>query len=376
MPCSKKMEEGLKTERKRLEWLDAMRGFTMIMVVAFHVSQISYVETLKTSAALPFLVLFRMPLFFFVSGFLAYKSRFVWTARNTLGLLGKKLKIQVFPALVFLCVFIVLRKSHFWPAFTSSMASPTKSGYWFTWVLLQMFLVYYLTCFAIRRLPEKVQHGCLWGLWLLTLVAYEFCYMPKVFDAENCEFLKASSLLQTMKFMHFFVMGNLVHRYWDAPALPEGGTDGRGPWQRVLDSAWFFPLICILAFVCCADVFRWHNLKFVWTNLPRTIAMYCLLFIVVTFFRHYKQWFTQQTAVGRGLQYVGTRTLDVYLLHFILMPKLPEVGQWMNQHQPNFLIDILISVLPALVIVAFCLLISNILRISPLFSENFFGRKG
>lgn len=136
MPYSKKMEEGLKTERKRLEWLDAMRGFTMIMVVAFHVSQISYVETLKTSAALPFLVLFRMPLFFFVSGFLAYKSRFVWTARNTLGLLGKKLKIQVFPALVFLCVFIVLRKSHFWPAFTSSMASPTKSGYWFTWVLL------------------------------------------------------------------------------------------------------------------------------------------------------------------------------------------------------------------------------------------------
>ena len=349
-------------KRDRLEWLDAMRGFTMIMVVAYHVAQVSYMQNIKLSASLPFLVLFRMPLFFFVSGFLAYKANFVWSASNTLHLLGKKFKIQVFPALVFMCLFIVLRKPHFWETFTGYLSSATKGGYWFTWALLQMFAVYYLFCFAIRRLTPKVQNRMLWVLWGLSLVAYEFCYMPKVFDAEHSDFLNTSGLIQAMKYGHFFVMGNIVHRYWDRT-------------QRLFNSQWFFPVICVLCFICCADIFRWHTLKFVWTNLPRTTAMYCLLFIVVIFFRYYQAWFTSKTAVGRGLQYVGTRTLDVYIIHYFLLPTLPAVGKWLNTVQPNFLIDIVVSMVPAIVVVAFCLLISNILRISPLFSENFFGRK-
>ena len=129
-------------KKSRLEWLDALRGFTMVMVVAYHVAQVSYMQNFKVSASLPFLVLFRMPLFFFVSGFLAYKAGFVWSAGNTLRLLGKKFKIQVFPALVVLCLFIILRKPHFWETFVQSMECATKGGYWFTWCLLQMFAVY------------------------------------------------------------------------------------------------------------------------------------------------------------------------------------------------------------------------------------------
>ena len=78
----------------RMEWLDAMRGFTMILVVAYHVAQFGFGESEKTSVSLPFLVLFRMPLFFFVSGFLAYKSRWAWTAASYGSLIWKKVKVQ------------------------------------------------------------------------------------------------------------------------------------------------------------------------------------------------------------------------------------------------------------------------------------------
>lgn len=347
---------------QRMEWLDALRGFTMILVVAYHVAQISYGQTLKSSASLPFMVLFRMPLFFFVSGFLSYRARFIWSATNTVRLLGKKFRIQVFPALCFLCFCIILRQKDFGEGFMNAMHSSTKGGYWFTWVLLQMFLIYYVFSFFTRSLSHRAQSRLLLVLWFLSLLAYESCYLPKVFEIEKCQFLKTTSLLETMRFFHFFLMGNLVHRHWQGM-------------QRLFDAVWFFPLLCMVAFFCCADLFRWHNLQFAWTNLPRTMAMYCLMFIVVLFFRYYQRWFTRQTVVGRSLQYVGTRTLDIYLLHFILMPKLPAVGKWMDELQPNFILDILLSILPALVIVAFCLLISNILRVSPLFSENFFGRK-
>ena len=70
--------ESISTEttshKERLEWLDAMRGFTMILVVAYHVAQFGFDQTVKHSSSLSFLMLFRMPLFFFVSGFLAYKA--------------------------------------------------------------------------------------------------------------------------------------------------------------------------------------------------------------------------------------------------------------------------------------------------------------
>ena len=55
------MNEITQTKKPRMEWLDALRGFTMIMVVANHVAQIGFEEQWKHSSSLQFLLLFRMP---------------------------------------------------------------------------------------------------------------------------------------------------------------------------------------------------------------------------------------------------------------------------------------------------------------------------
>ena len=354
------MEE---TKKKRLEWLDAMRGFTMILVVAYHVAQFGFGESEKISASLPFLVLFRMPLFFFVSGFLAYKATWVWTPLRFASLTWKKLKVQVLPALVFLCVFLVLRgKLPFADGFMKCMHSPTKGGYWFTWVLLQMFLIYYTVSALFQWMGRKVEHVAMVTLWIVSVGAYLSLYMPSVFGKwYKTDFMMYSSFYETLKFLQFFLMGNIVHRYWEVT-------------QRLFVARWFFPLLVLLAFLSCADIFKWHILKMEWTNLPKLLAMYALMFAVVMFFRHYQASFTCQTPIGRGLQYIGVRTLDIYLLHFILLPKLPEVGVWLDAHHPNFVVDIVLAGGVALVVITFCLLVSNILRMSPFLKEHLFGR--
>lgn len=344
-----------------MEWLDAMRGFTMILVVAYHVAQFGFGQSEKLSASLPFLVLFRMPLFFFVSGFLAYRSRFVWTTSSFLSLTWKKVKIQVLPALVFLCLFLIFRRSHnFFDVFWASMKSPTKSGYWFTWVLLQMFIIYYFTAALSQKLRS---HKPVVILWIMALAVYASLYMPEQFGKYwKAPFYMYSSLYETMKFFHFFLLGNIVHRYWT--------------WvQKMFDSQWFFPVLVMVAVICCADFFRWKTLTGQWTNLPRTLAMYSLMLMVIVVFRHYQDSFTKERFLGRHLQYVGTRTLDIYLLHFIFLPKLPMVGEFLDTYRPNFVVDIVAAVSVALVIITFCLLTSNILRTSPVFSELLFGRK-
>ena len=365
---------------KRLSWLDALRGFTMILVVAYHVAQFTFQETEKTSAALPFLVLMRMPLFFFVSGFLAYKASFSWTIPNALKLTWKKLKVQIIPTLVFMCIFVIFRmKGNFSDNFMRLLASPTKGGYWFTWVLLQMFIIYYILCFLLNKITPLllaqggendhkasprggwVEAGLLFIVWAASVFAYETLYMPKVFTYHKDPFFAYSSLVQTIRYMQFFLLGNIVRRYWNRV-------------EQLFDSPWFFPLVVTFAVVCCAEIFQLHTLKHVWVNLPRTTAMYALLLLVVMFFRHYQAWFEEEQRAGRFLSFIGTRTLDIYLIHFLLLPKIPQVGQWLNANQPNFLLSIVLSVSVALVVIAFCLLASQLLRVSPFLQLYLFGK--
>lgn len=354
---------------KRLSWLDALRGFTMILVVAYHVAQFAFHENEKTSSALPFLVLMRMPLFFFVSGFLAYKATFSWTIPNALKLTWKKFKVQVIPTLVFLCIFVIFRmKGDFWDNFMRLMTSPTKGGYWFTWVLLQMFIIYYVCCYVGNLLQKLVGKNnwlaplLLFAGWAASVFAYETLYLPKTFTYHKDLFFDYSSLIQTIRYMQFFLLGNIVRRYWSRV-------------EQLFDTSWFFPVVVTLAVVCCAEFFQLHNLKKVWVNLPRTTAMYALLLLVVMFFRHYKTWFDGEKKAGRFLSFIGTRTLDIYLLHFLLLPKMPQVGEWLNANQPNFVLSLVLSISVALVVIAFCLLVSQLLRVSPFLQLYLFGKK-
>ena len=350
---------------KRLSWLDALRGFTMILVVAYHVAQVSFHETEKTSAALPFLVLMRMPLFFFVSGFLAYKADFSWTVPNALRLTWKKFKVQVIPTLVFMIIFVIFKmKGDFLDGFTRLLVSPTKGGYWFTWVLLQMFIIYYVGCYIINKvspLKDNVRGALLFVAWAVSVFAYETLYLPKVFTYHKDLFFDYSSLIQTIRYMQFFLLGNIVRRYWDKV-------------ERLFDTSWFFPLTVTLAVVCRAEIFQLHTLKKAWVNLPRTTAMYALLLLVVMFFRHYQAWFGEGQRAGRFLSFIGMRTLDIYLLHFLLLPQMPQVGEWLNANQPNFLLSIVLSVSVALLVIAFCLLASQLLRVSPFLQLYLFGK--
>ena len=111
-----------------------------------------------------------------------------------------------------------------------------------------------------------------------------------------------------------------------------------------------------------------------WAIIPLTLARFTLLTIVFMYFRHYSQYFTQMTVVGASLQYIGRRTLDIYLIHFLFMPNLPTIGTFFNQYRHNFAIDTTLSVLIALLVIGFCIITSNILRISPFFKKWLFGR--
>ena len=356
----------LPVKKPRLEWLDALRGFTMILVVANHVSQMGFEQNWKWSSSLPFLLLFRMPLFFFVSGFLAYKAAQVWDANNLGQLLVKKLKVQIIPTACFFFLFCAMMSPNFVDAVVTNFHSATKGGYWFTIALLWMFVIYYLFAYVESKLKVKSWIP-ITVLFLISLVFYESCFLPKYFSwaqgykGEHIQWIDDLSLGRVFIHFPFFLYGNIVHRYWDKA-------------QRVMDSKWFYPLIIVLVILATLDVLKWHQLRLEWTNLPSTIAKFGLLTIVFMYFRNYQQYFTKLTVIGASLQYIGRRTLDIYLIHFFFMPNVPAIGMFFDKYRHNFALDTTISVVMALLIIGFCIISSNILRVSPFFKKWLFGR--
>jgi len=354
-------------KKPRLEWLDALRGFTMILVVANHVLGLGFGMAPKVSSSMQFLVMFRMPLFFFVSGFLAYKAGLNWDAKVLFTFLGKKIRVQTIPTIVFfLFGAVILGTDGFEATVMHWLSRPLKGGYWFTIVLLYMFIVYYLFCYVESKLKLRSWIP-ITILFVISMCLYETCYQPKYFSwafgwrkAPN-EFMNYSSLNQLFMYLPFFLYGNMVRRYWDQA-------------QRIMDSRWFYPVMIILVIFAALDALQWHTMRMTWAIIPLTLARFILLTIVFMYFRHYHQYFTQRTVVGRSLQYIGRRTLDIYLIHYLFLPNLPNIGSFFTQYRHNFVLDTTLSVFLALLVIGFSCIASNILRVSPFFKKYLFGR--
>lgn len=350
-----------------MEWIDSMRGFTMILVVANHMSTIGYGEALKGSTYLSIFLLFRMPLFFFISGFFSYSAKTQWSLKTLGTLTLKKIRIQIIPTAVFFCLAAAILTPHFLDTCVDWLHKSMKGGYWFTIVLLELFLIYYVFAYLESLGKKWLQRWKIEWLpitlfWLIALGIYATWYMPSWFHYQNDDWLKWSSFSQVILYLHFFLAGNIVHRYWNG-------------FQRLFDTKWFAPIVLTVGTIALCEFLNWHELRRQWANLPRTLAMYSLVTTTLLFFRHYASSFSKETRIGRGLQYIGVRTLDVYLLHYFFIPRIPVVGEWIKSIGRNFAVDITCSFAGALVVVGICLLTSNIIRISPFLKLYLFGRK-
>ena len=353
-------------KKVRLEWLDALRGFTMILVVANHVGAEAFEIPRGVSTSLQFLVLFRMPLFFFVSGFLAYKASQVWNLATFGQLVGKKLRVQIIPTVVFFLLSAMILSKDMWATIPNWLHIPTKGGFWFTLVLLYMFLIYYVFAYIESKLKVKSWIP-ITLLFIVSLVCYETCYLPKYFSwafgwrGHPNDFMNDTSLIQVFQYFPFFIYGNIVHRYWEQA-------------QKVMDSNWFYPIIVVVVIFAAMDTLKWHTLRMAWAIIPLTLARFSLLTMVVMYFRNYQQYFTKFSVIGASLQYIGRRTLDIYLIHYLFLPDLPTIGAFFDKYRHNFVLDTLSTVVIALLVIGFCIITSNILRVSPFFRKWLFGR--
>ena len=336
--------------KQRIAYIDAMRGFTMILVVYSHVC--NYCLGDKWMGWNDVFFLFRLPCFFFISG---------WLFGSHKGpVIKHKFMVQIVPTVIFLLLLAPP------PLFFSKLGA-TKGGYWFTFALFEFFLI----CIFSERYLKRF-HGLLALLISIAAFCYDVYYSRFEPSSLNYHFslftihFSLSDILGflgviTWRYYLFFYIGTLVKRHFDA-------------FIRWTSKPAVVALV-VIGFVLMAMNPRSENVPVEY--LIFSVGGILGMTMIMTAFRFLYSTTRLSPLVSHlsPLKYIGTRTLDIYLLHYFFLPRfLLAYAPQLSAYDNKFL-EFIIALSIALVVVAVCLLVSYLIRLSPFLGHYLFGVK-
>lgn len=324
----------------------------MFLVVLAHVSE--FVLLANNSHAFSFSTIFskfRMPLFFFISGFVLYKKDFEWNAANTINFFKKKLFVQVLSPLLFLFLYVSIHEEY---TFINALFNVNKYGYWFTFVLFIYFCFY----ISIQWLFRICSINNLMRDFLLLSFGLFIYFMTTHYVGKQSNNFFGLVSMGRWPFFLFFIIGTRVRKYYTR-------------FEHILDNS-CITFICLVIFIGFSFVPSLANIS--------NITYYLLLrisgvIVVFAAFRKYQYNFKKDNLLGRSIQYVGRHTLEIYLIHFFFLitnmqSVLPDFS-YLNSPFLEFILGCAISI----IIIICCLLVSATLCESPIAAYYLFGQK-
>jgi len=339
----------------RIGYIDALRGLAMILVVYFHIAaycfgsyELGYNDIIER---------FRMPTFFFISGWLFYKVGRTWDRKTITYMIQKKFLVQIIPTVVFLFLYLIM-----FNLLDISSFGSDKKGYWFTFVLFEYFVIYILAEALINRQDTTIGEMRVFIFFLLfSITAFYYAKYYTRYAAELGIWKEILGFLSFVKIRHiiFFWFGTFVRRHFNH-------------FIHLTDNRYVMATLIILfaAIIVCPILLSTSGIEY-FAYLVSGISGTVICF---TFFRIHQEYFSQKTWYGRSLQLIGRRTLDIYLIHYFVLPyNLIQLDIWLPYHHNTLFVPM--ALILAIWVVIISLLISNILRISPLLAKYLFGAK-
>ena len=289
--------------------------------------------------------LFRLPCFFFISGWLFEHVGRQWNRVSIIHMIKHKFMVQIVPTVIFLLLLAPP------PEFFSRLGA-TKGGYWFTFALFEFFL---LTIFSESYLKKW---SGVFALFLSAAAFYYDIYYNRHFNSLGVltDILGFLSFI-TWRYFLFFYVGTWVKRHFDGFVC------------------WTSKMWVIIAFFIGFIVVAMlpHSDNAVSEYFLFAVGGILGMTMVFTFFRIFSRYLTKDRWLGRSLQYIGTRTLDIYLLHYFLLPKFLILYSNKLQTYDSSVLEFLVAMLLALVVVGLCLFVSYVIRLSPFLGHYLFG---
>ena len=332
--------------KERIEYVDAMRGLAMMMVVVSHVCTGSFgnhpiFDTYINQAV-------QIPLFFLISGFFAP----MMLRKPFAKIVTDKFMRLVVPAIVMLGLWCFLFDRNFIGGLYASM----KYGYWFTWVLFVFIFIYIGTEKAMiwLRWPDK------WKAWTHLVVGLVVSYLAVVVRNyySGCGIIGLLSIVEYYTYF-YFVAGALL--FARRETLLTALTN------KNLMGGVIVVYICLQIYAALYGIIWLRSAGVIYNIMMHTAS----LLIIWVLFHKYTALITTST-IGKFLSLVGRRSLDIYLIHYFFLPDLHVWGDYFLAIDVT-LIEYLCAVILAIVLTYISLGVGCIFRLSPLTARVFLG---
>ena len=330
------------TNYTRLGYLDAMRGLAIVLVVMGHL-MIRFGISGYENVIWTIIVGIHLPIFFFVSGYLG-GGRSLSASK----LLGKAWQL-ILPGLLFYSLFSLSRGGN-----PLSFVKHGFDGYWFTFVLFEMYLIYYICGGVFKKYKYVVMIG-------LSLAGIALLAMPSLRGGRIYTVLCIENLA---KYFQFFTLGLLCKEY-SYKVVEWLQKD----WVKGTLLAGF----AVSLFLCFSESLKGqYSLIY---QLNHDLALrYLGVFALFAFFIYKAEFFQADNSLGRSLTFVGKRTLDIYLIHYFLLPSRILFPEWL-QGNDMWYVQLLMLSASAIVVIAGCLLFSELIRMSSSLSNLLLGTR-
>ncbi len=337
---------------KRIEYIDALRGFSMYLVVYSHIWTFGYHADSSNSFD-HILLNFFLVLFFFVSGFVAYKKNQEWKLNN----IGTNLKNKAIQLLIPSLVFTTLLYGTVYHNL-SGIQHIALAEYWFTVQLFIFFVFYYFTMLLCRKIEgTKLNVILLSVAFLIFMLSYSHVVIEKTEIGTNL--------------FHYLGMKNW--RYYLFFSIGVAIRNSFHQFKKLTDNPFWMALFIIGFFFM---IFFADDIDFpMWKPINMIVYGVLSIIVIFTFFRKYESSFKKETRLGYAMQYIGKRTLDVYMIHYFLLPmNLHFLGKYLVEYS-NPTLEFFLTTLIALLVIIATLIIGNIIRLSPILSHYLLGSK-
>ena len=348
--------------KQRIAYIDAMRGFSMFLVVYSHVLTYTFGKVASGWSLNSIISTLHIPLFFFLSGFLMYKDKQFkeWTSISNF--LRNKGKVLLVPTLCFSIVFSYIMNV----SCKTILLDRYKFGYWFTYTLFFYFVIYVFGDFVFGRGMKgkrKVMVGIVFSLMIYAISKYSV--------VPSCPWINStvSNIIGIPNFQYFifFFTGALVKAFFFTIDYALNREK-----VRMLIIIVFILLQLVLQLPFSKEKLYTEMLHPLYTILQSFAGFWGIATVLVFFHRNETR--MANSRIGKFLQYIGVRTLDIYLIHSILvLTDMRFVGIFLAKNG-SLILDLMLGIPVSLVIIGLCLLISEVIRCSDALAKLLFGK--
>lgn len=320
--------------KQRLEYIDALRGLAILLVVFMHVPQYGFGQSVG-GYYMELATLLAVPLFFFISGLFAQSS--VTPPIISIRKIGKRIHSILLPTFLIGGFYVLF--NHI--PVLDMLQDKFKAGYWFTITLFEYFVI----VDVLRLMACKSQRS----FNALLIGASIVCYGLSMPTAQRMygDITIAQILgLTQWKYFIFFVLGMFVKHNSEMINSDKGGA------------AIVAAFLIVYAANAIGD-FQFGGLLY---NINLLLKETSIVLMAYYVFYTYRYQFSSQTRVGKWLSKIGTNTLEIYLMHYFVLPRhLESLADAMGLDDSPF-VSLIVMLLTVIGVVAVAYVVNNVLQ--------------